>query len=252
MTQRVLITGAAGLIGGILRRGLGSAYELDEIDVQRHGMLRTKGQDMTNLASVERAFADHDFVVDLAANASPTANWDAIYGNNLLATFNAFEASRRAGVGRVIFASSNHVTGLYEHDDPYAAIVAGRYEGLEPAEIPRLTTQVAIRPDGLYAVGKAFGEALGRMYAENFGISVICLRIGTVNARDRPRKSRHFATLLTHADLIRLVRSAIESPRDLRFGIYYGVSNNTWRFWDIDEAREAIGYEPQDNAEQWR
>lgn len=252
MKRRVLITGAAGLIGGVLQRGLASDYELSGLDAGRRRRFRAGGQDMTKLGSVLEAFAHQEVVVDLAADASATAGWQAVHGNNLVATYNAFEASRRAGVRRLIFASSNHVTGLYERDHPYSAIVAGEYGELDPGEIPMLDTAVAIRPDGLYGVGKAFGEAVGRLYAEEHGLSVICLRIGTVNAADRPRSPRHFATLLTHADLVRLVRSAIEAPETVRFAIVYGVSNNTWRFWDLDEARETLGYLPEDDAERWR
>lgn len=250
MNRRVLITGAAGLIGGVLQRGLAEDYELSGLDAaRRRGSRRS---DMTKLGSVLEAFARQDVVVDLAANPSPEADWRAVHGNNLVATHNAFEASRRAGVRRVIFASSNHVTGLYERDHPYSAIVAGEYEGLDPGEIPMLGADAEIRPDGLYGVGKAFGEALGRLYAEEHGLSVICLRIGTVNAADRPSRPRHFATLLTHADLVRLVRSAIEAPDSVRFAVVYGVSNNTWRFWDLDDARETLGYVPEDDAESWR
>ena len=249
--RRVLITGTAGLIGGILRRGLANEYELSGLDARSH-LFRGRAANMRKLRSVLRLFANQAAVVDLAANADATAGWGAVYGNNLLATYNAFEASRRAGVGRVIFASSNHVTGLYERESPYDAIVAGRYEGLDRTMIPLLTTDAPIRPDGLYAVGKAFGEALGRFYAEEYGLSVICLRIGTVNAADRPGGPRHFATLLTHADLVRIVRCAIRAPDDLDYGIFYGVSNNTWRFWCLDDARESLDYVPEDDAELWR
>ena len=190
-------------------------------------------------------------MIDLAADSSATAGWDAVYGNNLSATFNALEASRRAGVRRVIFASSNHVTGMYERDHPYASIVAGRYEEVDRDATRFIGPYDPIRPDGLYAVGKAFGEAVARLYAEAHGLSVICLRIGTVNSADRPRSPRQFATLLTHADLVRLVRAAIEAPSDVRYAIVYGVSNNTWRFWDLESAR-AIGYVPLDDAEAWR
>jgi uronate dehydrogenase len=247
---RVLITGAAGLIGGVLQRGLADEYELTGLDAARRRGFR--GKDMTKLGSVLGAFADEDVVIDLAADPSPAADWQAVHGNNLVATYNAFEASRRAGVRRLIFASSNHVTGLYERDPPYSAIVAGDYGGLDPHEIPRLGADSEIRPDGLYGVGKAFGEALGRLYAEENGLSVICLRIGTVNAADRPSSPRHVAALLTHADLVRLVRSAIEAPESVRFAVVYGASNNTWRFWDLDEARETLGYVPEDDAEAWR
>ena len=249
--KRLLITGARGLIGGILLKALEADYDVSGLDSRRRGLFRARGEDMTSLASVESRFAGQDVVIDLAADPRAGAPWDVVYGNNMLATFNAFEAARRAGVRKVIFASSNHVTGLYERDDPYAAIVAGRYAGLEPAAIPMITSAHPIRPDGYYGVGKAVGEALGRLYAEEHGLSVICLRIGTVNAANRPRDQRHFATLLTHADLARLVRCAIEAD-DVRFAVVYGVSSNTWRFWDIEEAAAAIGYVPRDNAETWR
>ncbi|HET8651949.1 MAG TPA: NAD(P)-dependent oxidoreductase [Gaiellaceae bacterium] len=250
-SRRVLITGAAGLIGGILRRGLADEFELSGVDA-RSRLFRGRAANMRKLRSVLGDFANQGAVIDLAADSDPTAGWSSIYGNNLLATYNAFEASRRADVRRVIFASSNHVTGLYEWDRPYDAIVAGRYEGLDQTNIPLLTSDAPIRPDGLYAVGKAFGEALGRFYAEEYGLSVICLRIGTVNAADRPRIPRHFATLLTHKDLVRLVRCAIQAPDDLAYGIFYGVSNNAWRFWGLDDARESLGYVPEDDAELWR
>jgi nucleoside-diphosphate-sugar epimerase len=250
VSGRVLITGAAGLIGGILRRELADRYDLTALDAtRRRGLLRT---DMRKLDSILDAFAHQDVVVDLAADPSPGASWKTVYENNLAATYNAFEASHRSGVRRLVFASSNHVTGLYEHDHPYSEIVEGEYGSLDPAAIPLIDAAAPIRPDGLYAIGKAFGEALGRYYAEEHGLSVICLRIGTVNAANRPQSARQFATLLTHADLVRLVRSAIEAPESVRFAVVYGVSNNTWRFWDLEEARATLGYVPEDDAESWR
>jgi uronate dehydrogenase len=111
---------------------------------------------------------------------------------------------------------------------------------------------MAVRPDTPYGVGKALGEAAARYYAEEHGLSVLCLRIGTLNRADRPSAARHFATLLTHADMASLVRCCIEAPPDLAFGVFYGVSANRWRIWDINDARHAIGYEPKDDAEEWR
>ena len=167
-------------------------------------------------------------------------------------TYNALEAARRAGAKRVIFASSNHATGNYEFDEPYASIVAGEYDGLDAASFPRVTVDMPIRPDGPYGIGKAFGEAAGRYYSDHFGLSVICLRIGTLNREGKPQNARQFATLLSHRDLVQLVRRCIDAPDSVRFAIFYGVSNNTWRFWDISNSRELIGYEPEDDAEQWR
>ena len=78
------------------------------------------------------------------------------------------------------------------------------------------------------------GEAAARYYAEEHGLSVLCLRIGTLNRADRPSAARHFATLLTHADMVSLVRCCIEAPPDLTFGVFYGVSANRWRIWDVE------------------
>jgi uronate dehydrogenase len=251
VTRRVVITGASGLIGGVLRRGLGDSYDVRGVDrrAARGGVRRVN---MTRLRSVVPSFAGAETVVDLAAAPDPKIPWKTAYRNNIPATVNALEAAKRAGVRRVVFASSNHATGMYENDSPYAEIVAGKYEGLKPGAFPPITSDLPPRPDGPYGVGKVLGEAAGRWYAEQFGLSVVCLRIGTVNAADRPKNVRHFATLLTHADLVRLVRCCIEAPDEVGYAIFYGVSGNTWRIWDIDDARRAIGYEPQDDAERWR
>ena len=197
-------------------------------------------------------FKDADFVIDLAGIPDAAAPWRDVWKNNLRATANALDLAARANVRRLVFASSNHVTGMYERDAPYSSIVSGEYGDLDPEATPLITAASPVRPDGWYAVGKAFGEAAARYYSEAFGVSVICLRIGTVNVEDRPLKPRHFATLLTHADLLRLVLGALAAPDELRFGIYYGVSRNRWRFWDIEQAEREIAYDPQDDAEAFR
>jgi hypothetical protein len=137
-------------------------------------------------------------------------------------------------------------------EEPYASILNGDYEGLEPGGFPLIRADEPFRPDGPYGVSKAFGEAAGRYYSDVFGISVICLRLGNVNRENRPKNPSHWAVLLSHADLVELVRCCLSAPADLRYGAYYGVSANTWRIWDIDDAREAIGFHPRDDAEQWR
>ena len=245
------MTGAGGRIGGIVLDALSGEFAVHGLDVNRGPGVELVG-DMTKPRQVERAFEGIRAVVDLAADSSVSASWESVRENNVPATVNALEAARKAGVRRVVFASSNHVVGMYEHDEPYASVVAGAYDGLDPGGLPRLGADVPIRQDGPYGVGKAFGEAAARYYSEMFGLSVICLRIGTVNRANRPESPRQFATLLTHRDLVHLVRRCLVAHESLRFGVYYGVSANTWRFWDIDEARRAIGYAPQDDAESWR
>lgn len=252
MTPRVVITGAGGLIGGLLREGLGGDWDVVGVDARVGRRERIERVDMTKLRAAKRAFAGAEYVVDLAAKPDPEISWTEAFENNMRATLNALEAAQTAGVKRVVYASSNHVTGLYERDEPYASILGGRYEGLDPSETPLLSTAAPPRPDGPYAVAKAFGEAAGRYYAEAYGLSVICLRIGTVNAEGRPRSPREFATLLTHRDLVDLVESCLRASDDLRFAIFYGVSANTWRFWDLADAERAIAFRPRDDAESFR
>ena len=245
--RRILITGAAGLVGTLLMDGLDGRYDVAGVDrtirrppnVRRRNLARSRG-----LAGI---FAGADAVVDLAGDPDPRAEWKDVRRNNLAVTLNVLDAARRAGVRRYVFASSNHVTGGYERDEPYSAIVAGDYTGLDPDWLPLVGTNRPVRPDGAYALGKVLGEAATRWYSDAFGLSAVCLRIGTVNAENRPLQPRHFATLLTHADLLRLVEAALTA--DVRFTVCYGVSRNTWRFWDISNE---IGYDPQDDAERYR
>jgi nucleoside-diphosphate-sugar epimerase len=109
------------------------------------------------------------------------------------------------------------------------------------------------RPISYYPASKVWGEALARVYADTHGLSMICLRIGGVNAEDRPPFEEGWArsAWLSQRDVAQMVQRAIEAPGDLRYDVFYVVSNNTWRWVDIDSARQVLGYAPQDNAEDW-
>ena len=167
---------------------------------------------------MQRAVDGVDAVVHLGA-VPDEAPFEEIAGPNLHGAFHVFEACRRAGVERVVFASSNHASGMY------------------PVGVP-LDGQQPPRPDGLYGASKVFGEALGRMYVDRFGLSVVCLRIGSF--QPRPRERRELATWISHADTVRLVRAALTAD-DVGFAIVYGASANTRRWWPPDAE---IGYEP--------
>jgi nucleoside-diphosphate-sugar epimerase len=213
--------------------------------------------DVADLEAIRPAFEGVDAVVHLAASASVQAPWSDVLHNNLIGTYNVYEAARLADAGCVVFASSNHAVGMYEVE---AA------PGIYALDDPRVIDHHAdIRPDSLYGVSKAYGEALGRYYAENHGLRVLCLRIGTVRADDDPRSpeiagasswlpltpeqayDRLRATWLSQRDCAELIACCIEAEQ-VQFGIYYGISNNPRQFWDIAHAREEIGYEPKDSA----
>jgi uronate dehydrogenase len=225
--MRVLITGARGHIATVLRPALrGELQELRLTDLEAPDGLEPPetfvAADLADAAAVQRAVDGVDAVVHLGA-VSNEASFDAIAGPNLHGAFYVYEACRRAGVERVVFASSNHATGMYPVGEP-----------LDGAWAPR--------PDGLYGASKVWGEALGRMFSDKFGLRVVCLRIGSFEAR--PRERRELATWLSHADGVRLVRAALTA--DVRFAIVYGASANTRRWWPADTE---IGYVPQDDAE---
>jgi len=227
----VLITGAAGEIGGVLRSELAGRYRrivlFDRMPMTReHPAEEIHVGDLASRSMLQDAMRDIDCVVHLAG-VPREAEWDPILQANIVGLYNVFETARTSGVRRMVFASSNHVVGYYR---------ATRV----------LDDTVPLRPDGRYGVSKAFGESLGRLYADKYGLSVICLRIGSF--RERPTAQRELATWISHRDMVNLAACSIEAPADLHFAVFYGVSNNQERRW-TDSAKELIGYAPQDAAE---
>jgi uronate dehydrogenase len=228
--NRVLVTGAAGRIGRTLRQGLAGRYRLLRLlDVAPLGeaasgeeVLRT---DITDLAAVEAALDGIDCVVHLAGVPEEDI-WEKILPANIVGTYNVFEAARRRGARRIVFASTNHVVGFHRRER-------------------RLDDNVMPRPDTRYGASKAFGEALGRLYADKHGISVACMRIGSF--QPKPQDERQLSTWISPRDTVALVRCCIEAP-DYHFLIVYGVSDNRDRRW-FDQASRLIGYAPQDDAE---
>ncbi len=252
--MNLLITGISGLIGNVLRTQLGATgrYTISGIDarnVDDESLENFTLADCFDYDAMSTAFEGQDAVVHLAANAPVQTPWADVLRNNIASTHNVYEAARQHGVKRIVFASSNHAVGNFELDEPYRSIGLGDYSLIDndPANIKQVDHQVPIRPDSDYGVSKVFGEATGRYYNEHFGLEVACLRIGSVVPENRPTNIRAYATWLSHRDLAHLVDRCLTV--DLSFEIFYGVSDNRWRFWDIDHARKTIGYNPQDRAE---
>ena len=221
--RNVLITGITGLIGGIAFDALRADHEITGLARRPMKNIRHFQGSIDQLQQILPAFEGQDAIVHLAAEPAHDAPWDAVLPNNIIGTRNVFEAARVCGIRRIIFASSNHATGMYERDHPYHHIVRGEYEKVEMWPVPQVTHEAEVRPDGYYGISKAYGEAMGRYYSEQFGISVICLRIGTVNDWDSPVRSiRHFATWFSHRDQAQQIRRSLEAPVDVTYDIFYG------------------------------
>ncbi|MBM3957228.1 MAG: NAD(P)-dependent oxidoreductase, partial [Gemmatimonadetes bacterium] len=174
--------------------------------------------------------------------------WPAVLRHNLIGTYNVFEAARRAGVRRVVVGSSNLAMGGYYLDPPYRDILAGR---LERAKRPyRLIDEgMQVRPLGFYGVSKAYQEALGSFYRDFYGLSVICLRIGYVMTTDNPAILAAALSLwLSHRDTAQVHIRAIDAPETVRHAVLNATSDNHWKIFSLDRARDVIGYEPEDDA----
>ncbi|MGY1748103.1 NAD-dependent epimerase/dehydratase family protein [Modestobacter sp. SYSU DS0511] len=231
----VLVTGAAGRIGTVLRGGLPErGWALRSLDVApitepRPGE-ETVVADVTDLDAVVEATAGASAVVHLAG-ISGESPWPAIRSANIEGTYCALEAARRAGVRRVVLASSNHATGYTPR--PGQGL-------LREADAPH-------RPDTYYGVSKVAMEGLGALYVDRYGMDVVCLRIGS--AFPEPTTLRQLATWLSPTDQVGLVDAALRAPSP-GFAVVWGVSDNTRNWWDLTAAR-ALGYRPVDDAERY-
>ena len=231
--NRLLLTGAAGALGRQLRprlKRLCATLRLSDI-----GDLggAAAGEEL-QAARLEDAQAVHklldgvDAVVHLGG-VSTEQPWQPILEANVMGVVHLYEAARKHGVKRIVFASSNHVTGFYRQDEV-------------------ISPQDPVRPDGFYGLSKAWGENVSRFYFDRHGIESACLRIGS--SFPEPKDRRMLATWLSYDDLDRLVTACLTTPV-LGHAIVYGMSDNTNVWWDNTSARH-IGFRPQDSSERFR
>ena len=230
-TRRILITGSTGGVGTVLTDRLKGKY-----DITGHSRSADPdadpivvGADLADAGAVRAMMEDIDTVVHLAGAASPESSWEAVLEANIVGTRNVLEAARDAGVRRVVYASSNHVMGMYDREEQWPVY---------PDALPR--------PDSLYGVSKAFGETLGQYYHDEYGLSFIALRIGWVSGDPTLTDVELLhAMWLSEGDAARVVRCAIEADVDV--GVYYAISDNPNRRWSMTNTVLELGYRPQDS-----
>jgi uronate dehydrogenase len=230
--HRLLLTGAAGGLGRELRRRLPAHCDVLRVsDIAALGAAAPREEvapvDLADADAVLALLAGVDAVVHMGG-VSTEQPWEAILPANIVGAYNLYEAARKKGVRRVVFASSNHVTGFYRQDE------------VIPAGAPP-------RPDGLYGLSKAFGEDLAQLYFDRHGIETVSLRIGSSFAAPRDRRMLH--TWMSFDDMERLVVAAL-TARDVGHSIICGVSANPRVWWDNAPAAH-IGYVPQDSSAPW-
>jgi len=230
---RLLLTGACGSLGKVLRPRLKARCDVLRVtDISNPGVA-AEGEEVQAVALQDRAAVNAllqgvDAVVHLGGISTEHA-FDDILQANILGTYNLYDAARQAGTRRIVFASSNHVTGFYM-----------QRETIDP--------MMPVRPDGYYGLSKAFGESLAQFYFDRYGIESVSIRIGS--SLPAPVDRRTLATWLSYDDLERLVVAALSAPV-VGHSIIYGVSDNSLTWWDNTPARH-IGYRPRDSSEPYR
>ena len=226
--KTVLITGATGDVGTHLSRELGGKYKLRLSD--RRPLKAPKGQtfvkaDVSRMADAMRITKGVDAVVHLGGY-SVEGPWQSILQANIIGCYNVFEAARKNGVKRIIFPTSNHAVGFYRRDHT-------------------IDHRVYPKPDSRYGVSKVFGEALGSLYADKYGMEMYMIRIGNVGPA--PIDKRRLSIWISQRDIAQLVSIGIDHPH-IRFEIVYGISGNKRAWYDNSNAFR-LGYQPQDDSE---
>ncbi|APG89037.1 dTDP-glucose 4,6-dehydratase (plasmid) [Sinorhizobium americanum CCGM7] len=233
MIKRLLVTGAGGRLGHHLREPLKGSAEIlrlsDIVDISPASRGEEVVQcDLADREAVDALVSDCDMILHLGA-ISGEASFDALLQGNFLGTYNLYEAARKAGVKRILFASTNHVIGFHAVGET-------------------LDHKSERRPDSLYGVSKCFGEDLSRFYYDTFGLETACLRIGS--CFEAPKDRRMLSTWLSPRDFLSLVRKLIEVPT-IGHLVLYGVSANRDAWWSNAHA-DFLGWKPRDSSEPYR
>ena len=238
--KKVGITGAAGNIGTTLQKGLDDKYDLTLYDINpiKHA---SKGKsvriDLTKKKDLAGAFDGLEALIHLAGNPHPDAAREDTFRNNFEATSYVFDEAVRAGVKKIVFASSN-----FYHEGAIRQALQGKSKELITLDMP--PTAIS-----LYGQSKVFGESVGR-YLANLGTQFVALRIGWTVPGDDPEfydGPYMRAVFCSHKDLITAFIKALEV--ETRFLAAFAVSNNKHNVFDLSETREKLGFSPQDSIE---
>ena len=188
--------------------------------------------DITDLEAFTVACEGVHTVIHMAADRRTFAPWETLLPANVIGVYNVFEAAHQAGCQRVIYASSINAMSGYPRD-------------------VQLNSDMAVHPGNLYGATKAWGEAVAQVYADQKNLSCFCLRIGWLTHRENRERFQNpnaLPSILTYEDCYRLILACVEAPEDLKFGIFSGISDNRYKRMDIRNAKELLGYAPQDDS----
>jgi len=247
---KVLVTGASGLIGGLVVRNLSDKYIFSGLNRRPVEGIKSTQADIADLDAIRPAFEGIDMVVHMSAETKDLGNWDKILSNSITGTVNVFRAAQEAGVKRVVFGSSGGSMCGWERDEslPYGKLAEGRYDEVtEPWSM--MDVNDVPRADAPYAIAKLFGENTARWYSDVHDMSMLCIRLGAVLPDDKPLLIRHFPGYLSHADCVQIIEKSLAAPMSLRWAVYDALSENKYRWRDTTFAKEVLGYKPTGTAD---
>ncbi|MDG0866836.1 NAD-dependent epimerase/dehydratase family protein [Candidatus Lucifugimonas marina] len=246
-SSKILVTGMSGLIGGLAGRKFAETNEVTALGrSQVEGFPTTVVDIGDGIDEILPALEGVETVIHMAGSRGDVPAETHIKAN-VTGVYNLFEACRIAGVKRIVAASTGAVIAGYEKDDPYKSLVDDPDFEM-PSPRPMITVEDPIRPRNMYSVSKMFTENLGRMYSEQYDISIICIRIGKVEINDVPLNARNASVWCSHRDILQMIAKAVNAPSDLKYALVFACSDNPTRYRDIAHAKEVLGFVPQDSA----
>jgi len=249
LKSKVLITGSSGLVGQITIDALKSKYEFSGLSRRPTPGINCVEADILDSEGIKSAFQDQDMVLHLAAYCGED-NWEDTMAITVQGTLNVFRAAQESGVKRVVFMSTGSTMCGHEWDDtkPYGKLIRGEYSNVDKPW-PMMSYKDLPRPDSRYAVGKLFGEACGRWFADTYGMSVLVIRLGAVLDTDRPKLLRQFPGYLSQADAVQMIDKCLLAPMSLRYEIFDAISENKVRWRDTTPAKEILGWKPTGSSD---
>jgi nucleoside-diphosphate-sugar epimerase len=259
-----LVTGAYGLVGNVIYRRLAQSpesYDVYGLTRRRHPSARLPGEqtqaipddhlfvtDLGDVPALQHAVNGMGAVIHMAAEPNGDAPWESILANNIIGSYNVFEACRLAGVKRLVYASTLQVF-MGHRVGAAAPLGDGRPPAPQPGDPPFTHTSL-LKPMNFYGTSKIWGESMAFMYAHRYDMSCLVLRVGMVEAEEPP-PALPFGMFAwcSQRDIAQIAELCVSAPDSLRFDIFHGLSDNTHNFADIQHAREVLGYEPQDGLQ---
>ncbi|MCJ8332140.1 MAG: NAD(P)-dependent oxidoreductase [Lentisphaeria bacterium] len=262
--KKILITGAYGIVGsvcynyfiqddtydvyGLGRRNVPSARVTENIDIKipdDHFFMA----DLTNADQIAEAVAGMDTVIHLAACPDGEGEWETVLEANVNGNWNVLDACVKAGVKRILYASTIMVNWGYWDIEPYSFIQKKELDKI-PADYELIDRNSPTMPTSYYASTKILGEALARTISRNEDISILCLRIGGVQGDDKISRNSYPGSIwCSTGDICDIIKRMVEAPDDLKYDLFFGISNSDYPIVDLSHEKEVLGYVPKSKAE---